>query len=276
MDIVPSLSQLLEIKDKYISPALRAAQTVKSFVDDRRTQKTMESRPEVIELDDLSSRQMRNPTRPVDHEHIEEGNAQRDRIQKLLDENPCRELVPVRGPPFPDDLPKRPKPRNRVNRWKFGFLGLLLLFVGTVAPLTALLVRKSTAVDPSSTSPVRQQQAVSTVTETITTTPWNISISTTMQFSMKFQTFTEISIRTSTYTESKVAKTTGIGNDCDNLKVFLAKKNCVMVTECTQSTLDTSANDCKDFCSGQPLCEKEKEGDMSQRLFDCCSHCGCF
>ena len=276
MDIVPSLNQLLEIKDRYISPALGAAQTVKSFVDDRRTQKTMESRPEIVEFDDLSPRPMPNPTIPVDHEHTREGHAQRDRIQKLLDQNTCRELVPVPAPPFPDDLPKRPKPKKRVNRWKFGFLGLLLLFVATVAPLIALVVRKSTAADPSSTSPIRQQQAVSTVTETVTATHWNTCISTTMQFSMKFQTVTEISIRTSTYTESKAAKTTGIGNDCDNLKVFLAKKNCVMVTECTQSTLDTSANDCKDFCSAQPLCEKEKEGDMSQRLFDCCSHCGCF
>lgn len=184
----------------------------------------------------------------------------------------------MNGPSFPRELPNRPKPRKRINRWQFGFFGLLLLFIATVAPLVTLLVRRSLAADRTPSSPVRQQQAVSTLTETITqtdtATKWNTSMLTTTKLTMSI--LTEISIKTSTYTQSKVAKSTGIGKACDDATFFLAAKDCVMVTECTQPKLDTEANDCKDFCKVKSFCKKEDEDDMSQRQSECCSHCGCF
>ena len=275
----PGFAQIWENKDKLISPALGLLEKLRGIVGSRTAKARMERDPDMIEL-----RKMPNVHKvsaletPIDRSYTNDADTQRERIRELLNQNTCRDLILINGPSFPSEPPNRPKARKRTNLWQFGFFGLLLLFIATVAPLTTLLVRRSLTANPTPSSPVRQQQAVSTVTETTThtdtTTRWNNSVLTTTRLTMS--TLTEISIQTSTYTQSKVAKSTGIGKACDDAAFFLAAKNCVMVTECTQPKLDTAANDCKDLCKVKSFCKKEDEDDMSQRQFDCCSHCDCF
>ncbi len=277
----PGFIQLLVLRNLFVSPALSILETVQGFFGSQGSKPDMERKALTVELGDISNNHESCPVRnPMDQAYTNHGSVQRDRIHELLNQNTCRAIIPINGSLSPNELPNRPKPRTGFNRWQLGFFGMLILFISSGAPLTALLLRRETTADSAPSSSAQQHLAVSTVTETVTateTTTQNItSVSTANSTTLSVETLTESSIRTSTYTESKVATTSGIGNNCDNVKSFLAKKNCVVVTECSQKVLDTEVNDCKDFCNVQPMCKKDNEGDMSQRLFDCCSHCGCF
>jgi hypothetical protein len=226
--LLPSFNQITEFKDRLAHPALGVLKPVKDYIDSRKSPRGMDRNTEIIELKDLSRREADFSKPSIDHQYSQSGEAQRQRVQRLLEVNSCRALVQVNtsapSPVFPSELPNRPKPKTTLNRWKLGFFGLLLVLLASAIPLALLLARRSGAPEP-----VRHQERFTvtervTATETDTTTRWNTSISTTMRLTVSYETITSVSIRTSTYTESKTAKTTGIGSDCNNLEFFLAKK----------------------------------------------------
>jgi hypothetical protein len=150
---------------------------------------------------------------------------------------------------------------------------MILIFIVAVAPLSFLAARRGAATtNTPATTPIRQE-VVSTVTETITqiATQSNDSTTITTQMLTSLQTITKTSIRT---LSSQPKSTSSTGDSCDNKKVFLAPKFCVIVTEYTQAKLDAQANDCKEFCDLQADCKKG-QSELTGHLKDCCGHCGC-
>lgn len=270
--VLPFLTQASEIRDKYLTPILGIFQTAKGYMHDRRSERNLEQSNEPIALDDLAGRETTKPGRGIDQSCTSNGDEHRDRVQKLMQN---RDLVLAST--YPSQLPSRPKTSTPRNRWKIGFFGLLLIFIAAVTPLAVLAARQTKRPGTFGTDPARDQSLptiTQTVTQTETATRWNTSITTRVTASLI--TVTHVTLRTSTYTESNIAKSTGIGKDCNNNNVFLAKKYCIMVTECNQSKLDVEANDCREFCNVQPKCKKENEGSLSEQLHFCCGHCGCF
>lgn len=272
----PVFSQVVEANNRYLSPALGVIATATGYFQTFRGERStdQENARNDVPLNDLPGRD-RPSTENRPEKFSERGDADRQRVQELMNSGELVHYVPPFKPP--PELLARPSPRSKLNRWKLAFFGMLLTFIAAVTPLSVLVARQAPQSTDSSLG--RQHERLTeTVTETAaarTNLPNNITLTTT-QMRATFVTITQVSIRTATLAETKAPKSTGMGSTCDNTKVFLAEKYCVMVTECTQSKLDTEANDCKDFCRAQPKCIKEEQGSLSQQTNDCCGHCGCF
>ena len=195
---IPGLSHLAVVNDKVLKPGLSVAQTAKGYVKTMKKDKTP-NQTHTIVIDTISRRETSKSDQsdPIDHEYTDSGKAQRQRVHELMS---TRSL----NPPFPDDLPGRPRKKQPLNRWKIGFFGICLLFAAAVIPLSILAV-KGSSLDCDPNEPGRQSQA----TVTATTTQVSLLTLTTTRMKTSVSTYTDVRVRTTIITD--VAKSTGLG-----------------------------------------------------------------
>jgi hypothetical protein len=270
--IEPALSQAAEANNRYLSPALGIIQTARGYFQTLRPERNTAENT-AVPLHNLSSRAM-SATEFEPDKVSERGNADRERVQQLMTSRELVRYVPPSN--FPPNLPRRPAPKKGFNRWKLAFFGMLFAFIAAVTPLSVLVARS--AFHHAESSLGRQPERLrETVTQTMTSIANPVTVtSIATQMRPTYVTITEVSIRTATLAETNAPKSTGLGSTCDDKNVFLANKFCIMVTECNQAKFDNEANDCKDFCRVQNKCRKSEQGSLSQSLYDCCGHCGCW
>jgi hypothetical protein len=208
---VPGLDHLVTVNNKVLKPGLSVAQTARGYVKTMKKDKNEDQvQTHRIIIDTIPRQHPTNLNRgdPIDFEYTDGGQAQRQRVQELMETRPRVYTLPAQ--PRSADMqliPQRPQKKSKkpVNRWKIGFFGILLASAAAIIPLAVVGAHSGTDCDPA-------QHDHSQGTETST----QVSVMTFTETKVITSTSTTTDIRMRTETVTDCAEATGIGNALSN------------------------------------------------------------